>query len=386
MEKSTHKCEVVPFSMTKHPGADKLSIVDIFGFQCVVATDAWNGFTKAAYIPPDSIVKVSRPEFSFLAAEAKVDGTYRVKAKRLRGVLSFGMLVPAPEGSEIGDNVADILEVIHYDPIKHRKNPNQGGLFMSGEIAKSPNVYCTKYDLDSGRRYAAEMFQPGEMVIVTEKIHGANSRYVFSDGQMHCGSRTEWKKEIPDYSHVTVESLVEKGKTPEEAATIVQKLSERVAKRNMWWVVLDRTPGLRKLCEANPDLVVYGEAFGAVQDLNYGRKKGDVDFVCFDMMKDGKWLNYKDAYALAKQFDVPWAPLLAEMPYDFKKICDLAEGKTTIKFPADSKDARHVREGCVIRPYEERYHPRLGRVCLKWVGAGYLEKSDDEFVSEIEDE
>lgn len=33
-----------------------------------------------------------------------------------------------------------------------------------------------------------------------------------------------------------------------------------------------------------------------------------------------------------------------------------------------------VREGCVVRPLHERWNEEVGRVCLKIVGDGYLEK------------
>ncbi len=93
-------------------------------------------------------------------------------------------------------------------------------------------------------------------------------------------------------------------------------------------------------------------------------------------MVNGTWLDFDEAYSLASKFNVPWVPILARMPYDFNKICDLAEGKTT--FPGGN----HVREGTVVRPEKERYDHKVGRVCLKWVGCGYLEKSAD--VPEIE--
>ncbi len=82
-KKSTHKVEVVPVVLEKHPNADNLSIIRVHGFTVVGNTEAWKNVTKAAYIPSDSLVKVARPEFSFLASQAK-DGLYRVKAKKLR--------------------------------------------------------------------------------------------------------------------------------------------------------------------------------------------------------------------------------------------------------------------------------------------------------------
>jgi RNA ligase (TIGR02306 family) len=370
---STHKVEIVPVTLTKHDNADSLSIIPVFGYSYVGRTEEWLGKSLAAYLPPDSVVDVNRPEFSFLAKDAKANGKVRIKAKKLRGVLSFGLMVPVPDDTPLGDDWAERLGVEHYDPDLHRQNPNRGGLFMGGEVAAAPPVYSPKYDLEAGRRYATEMFEPGEPVLVTEKIHGTSARYVFVDGTMYCGSRTEWKKEYPDYSHVTVESLLATGKVDEaRAQEIVARLSTKGGSQNLWWQALDATPSLRKFCELNPGIVVYGEVYGAVQDLNYGKKKGEVAFAAFDLMVNGRWADPYEARNATCEIadDFPWVPHVPDSAkFDFDAVCSMAEGPSLVP------GANHVREGVVVKPLKERVHPRHGRVALKWVGAGYLEKS-----------
>lgn len=370
-KKSTHKVEVVPLALEKHPNADTLSIARVFGFSCVTGTDQWAGKDRAAYLPPDSLVDVSRPEFSFLAKDANADGKARIKAKKLRGVLSFGLLVPAPEGASVGDDVADRLGVEHHEPpAQGEENDNGGRLFPSGEVAAGPDVFCAKYGLDAGRRYAHQVFTPGELVVVTEKVHGNSARYVYHGGKMYCGSRKEWKKEFPNYDHVTVEGLLATGRVDEERAKdIVARLKNSQRVRNVFWRALDATPAVREFCERHPGLVVYGEVYG-VKDLSYGRNNGEVSFAAFDLMQDGKWLDFEVAYGMATAAGVPWVPVLEDgMAYDFDKVCEMAEGKSLVP------GAGHVREGCVVKPVDERYDKRLGRVVLKWVGAGYLERS-----------
>lgn len=114
MSLSTSKVEVVELSsMRRHHNADTLSIIDVFGgYSCVVRTADWVGVETGAYVPPDSIVDVTRPEFAFLASGDKT--THRIKAKKLRGVVSFGLLMPAPPGAKIGDDVAFYYGVTHY--------------------------------------------------------------------------------------------------------------------------------------------------------------------------------------------------------------------------------------------------------------------------------
>ena len=115
---STHKCEVVPVVLEKHPNADTLSVVQVFGYPVVVRTADWEGKTKGVYLPPDSVVDVTRPEFAFLASGTKTQ--HRVKAIKLRGVYSFGLLMPVADDAEIGDDWAELYGVEHYEPAMKR--------------------------------------------------------------------------------------------------------------------------------------------------------------------------------------------------------------------------------------------------------------------------
>jgi len=117
--------------------------------------------------------------------------------------------------------------------------------------------------------------------------------------------------------------------------------------------------------------VVYGEIYGSVQELNYSMPNGAVAFRAFDLMKDGRWIDWVDAKEISSGSNLPWVPILKENhPYNFDEVCQLAEGKSTL--------APHVREGCVVQSVRERWNERVGRAKLKWVGCGYLEKSKDE--------
>jgi len=61
-------------------------------------------------VVPDSIVDVSRPEFSFLSTRGDVkDGKLRIRVSKFRGTLSMGLLIPAPQGMVEGDDAAEFL-------------------------------------------------------------------------------------------------------------------------------------------------------------------------------------------------------------------------------------------------------------------------------------
>ena len=315
--------EVVPVHLEPHPNADSLSVVRVFdGYTVCVRTADWVGRELGAYIPPDSVVP-DTPEFAFL------DGHRRIKVRRLRGIISMGLLVPAPEGSGVGDDVAGLLGVTHYDP----PLPISTG----GETIKPPPGYRPAFDVESLRRYAS-VFIPGETVFVSEKVHGANGRFTYlEDGGFFCGSRTEWKEESDD---------------------------------NLWWRALRETQGLRDFLTAHPGVTVYGEVYGQVQDLRYGTTKGQVRFAAFDVLVGSEWKAPVEARALSTPFGLPWVPTIAEaVPFELERILELAEGPSLVP------GADHVREGCVVKPVVERTDPTVGRVCLKVVGNGYLERA-----------
>ncbi len=330
MSLSTHKVEIVPVSLEPHPNADSLSIVRVYGYQVVVRTCDWKGVTVGAYLPPDSLVDTARPEFAFLKTEGRCKE--RIKAKKLRSVVSFGLLVPAPSGYAVGDDVASVLGVEHYEPPVN--SLSSGGEAVS---VPGPLSHLSKYDIDSLRRYAS-VFNAGERVLLTEKIHGANARFCYIGNTFYCGSRTEWKKDDA---------------------------------KNMWWKALDNTPQLNVFCRDHQNYVVYGEVYGDVQSFRYGCKKGEVRFAAFDVydLEQGCFVNAIETRDLLADYSVPQVPLLSVCDYDFGAVCAFAEGRSTM----DGAD--HIREGCVVKPLIERWDQSVGRVILKVVGAGYLEKS-----------
>ena len=173
---STHKVEVVPVKLRQHDNADSLSVVDVFGYTVVVRTEDWQAGQLGAYFPPDSVVDIFQPEFAFLASGTKTHS--RIRAKKLRGIQSFGLLIPAPEGAKVGDDLAEHFGVTHYEP-------ELSAAYSGGEAEAAPAhlSHLSKFDVDALRRYPY-LFKPDEKVLITEKINGANARYCYYDGRM----------------------------------------------------------------------------------------------------------------------------------------------------------------------------------------------------------
>lgn len=326
---STHKVEVtrLPDEFQKHSNADSLSLVNIFGgYQVVIRTEDWTPGQLVAYIPPDSIVP-NNETFAFL------DGHTRIRAKRLRGEMSFGLLIPAPAGTNEGDDVTELLGVTHWNPAV----PTSTG----GEDTQAPRGFFPVYDIESWRRYS-RTFRSDEEVVISEKIHGCSARFVFQDGQMCCGSHRNWKKDDSQSPN---------------------------GPKNLWWKALEQNPKVKDFCLDNPGVALYAEVFGSnVQDLPYGKSKGEFGIRVFDVLADGQWVSFErpggTLVDYLNVYGVEHVPVLYRGPYSEEIVKSLVDGKSTL--------ADHLREGVVIKPVRERTDPKIGRVILKAVSGDYL--------------
>lgn len=187
---STHEVRVVRIDkIEKHPNADRLGLVRIDGFTAIIGLADFKEGDLAAYIEPDYIVPDTK-QFEFL------DAHFRIKSRRFRGVWSQGLLTAAPAGAREGDNVMEQMGIVRYEPPTKGHTGGPGGkLGFSGEDKRVPADLAALpiYDLENWRRHH-KLFELGEKVYVTEKLHGANARYAFREGRMWCGSRKTWKK------------------------------------------------------------------------------------------------------------------------------------------------------------------------------------------------
>lgn len=380
--KSTHVVEtfVLP-PLVSHPNADLLSIAKIAetDFTYVAATKDWSDHINklVCWIPPDSIVDSSRKEFAFLGN----GGPVRVRAKKIRGINSYGILVLAPEGLKPGDNASEVLGVTHYDPeilqqVENIKNPKKKNMSPI-ESTTPPSGDFPKYDVDAFLRYSKKVFKEGEIVVVTEKIHGANAKYTFKDGIMYCGSREEWKSEFSSAPKITLEELTANIGDAVKAQEVYNRIViGHRPKKNMWWSVLDSIPQIRQFCEKHPGWCIYGEVFGNIKNFKYNAAENQILFRAFDILVpsnpiqrwvNSRWLNSDEFISTCDEAGIPRVPVLGIIPYNFDTIVSMAEGNTTL---VGAKE--HIREGCVVKPIIDRWDHSLGRVSLKLVSPQFL--------------
>lgn len=329
MSNSTHRVEVFRVqNLDKHPNADRLEIMCVFdSYQAVVKAGDFHPGDLACYVPLDNVLP-DAPEYAFLK------GRLRIKAAKLRGIVSQGLVLPAPDGAAVGEDVAARLGITHYEP------PEQ---CSQGDREPDPPEPGPKYDLESWFRYSS-LIPEGALVEITEKIHGANARFTYQDGWFWAGSRSYFRKES--------ESCI-------------------------YWRALRQNPWLMWMCERRPGWVVYGEVYGWVQDLRYGAKPGEVHARVFDvwtgtgfLLADLRHELVGNAATVAGlRADSCHAPILHVGAYSPELVQSLLNGQSVIP------RAEHLREGIVIKPCREMWSEEIGRVALKAVSPEYLEKS-----------
>ncbi len=322
--------EVVEVGLVeKHPNADTLGITHVHAYPVIVRLDEFKPGDKAVYIPVDSVVPADDPRWAWL------DGHCRIKAKRLRGVFSMGLLTKADPSWSVGQNVVEELRITKYEPPEP--------MSTSGEDESPPPGAPPMYtDIEGLRRYP-DILREGEMVAITEKLHGANLRAFMFENALHMGSHRNWKRRVPE--------------NPLQVKTPI------------WWLLAERMKLESKLREfpQYAHIAWYGEVYGQVQDLRYGTSKGELCLAVFDALdlRTRAYLDWEDYERIREEIGLPRVPLLYVGPWK-PDLVKLAEGPTTVP------GADHVREGIVIRPLKEHFDDRVGRVVVKYHGEGYL--------------
>lgn len=287
----------------KHPNADTLSITQVNGsYPVIFRTGDFNPGDNAVYVPVDAIVPLADPRFSFLEKP-------RIKAKKLRGIFSMGLLVAAQPEWAVGQLVHEELGVTKYvEPVLSATH---------GDNEPGPAIAWHDYDLEAYRKFS-HVLNPGEEVRVTEKLHGANGRWTYQDGRLWVGSHHCWKA------------------PPHDGGPL-----------NIWWEIAQKYELENKL-KKHEGLTLYGEVYGWVQDLRYGAESGELWLAVFDMRdRHGRWLESYQVGVLCRSMGLPMVPVIYDGPFE-PSVLGLAEGPSTL-FPG------HIREGIVIQPIPERW-------------------------------
>ncbi|MEV6484592.1 RNA ligase (ATP) [Streptomyces sp. NPDC051576] len=345
---STLRVTAEVLTVHEHPNADALELAQVGLYRAVVAKGAYRTGETAVYIPEQSVLPAALIEELGLTGRLAGSNADRVRAVRLRGELSQGIVCRPKALAEVdlaqaaldGTDFAERLGITKWVP----PIPPT----MNGDVESAPDL-LPWVDIENIQRFPG-IFEPGEAVVLTEKLHGSACllTYFAEDGRVQVSSKGFGAKSLAlkeDPGNLYWRAV--RGHAVPEAAA---RLAERLGARRVG---------------------IFGEVYGAgVQDLTYGAdgRRSTLGYAVFDVSAeiDGE-VRWLDAAELLDG-ELPLVPRLYEGPYDIGRVLEVASGRETV-----SGRGLHLREGVVIRPVAERYSPVTGgRAIAKAVSAAYL--------------
>lgn len=353
---STFAVHVVRAVIEPHGNADSLEIARVGDYRSIVRKGQFRTGDLVVYIPEQAIVPDALlDELGLRGKLAGKDGN-RVKAIKLRGVLSQGLVYPARATWSEGQDVAAELGVHKWEP----PVPSH----MNGQVYGAGADRCVKYDVENFKAFP-DVLADGEPVVFTEKIHGTWCQV----GLLPESAAEPYGRLVVSSKGLAGKGLAFVPDAPENATNLYLRVA-----RHLEFAPRIERAFASELAAGRP-IFVLGEVFGAgVQDLSYGAKAEQdrsIGFRVFDIyvgwVGQGGFLSDADLEAACAALGLPRVPVLYRGPFSRAVMHEHTEGKETI-----SGQALHVREGVVIRPQIERHEHELGRVQLKSVSEKYL--------------
>ena len=368
------------YKIHEHPNADRLEVSEIQeegGWMVITGKGQYKEGDLVIYLPTDTLL--SDDIMDSLAKNKVTMKSNRLRAAKIRGVFSEGLCLDPKDWLEEdqifeGNDVTKILGLTKYEPKPDNRGfgPNRG---------KGVNCWAThdgfaKYT-DIRRIQTNPGCFKGKEVVATIKVHGTNHR---------CGVLTKekfsWWEKIKNFFNLShpmdkKEFFVGSHKT---IRGIGKKADPNIVKNtDTYWKVAikyDLEDKLKAISIENDfaDVIIYGEAYGGniQKGYSYGIPPGEVAYLAFDIMINGKYVDYSTFKGICTIYNIPTVKEVFRGKYD-PKIHELAQVKDTIG------DWTGDREGIVIKTVKEE-RDVMGRNIKKVINPNYLlKKSNTDF-------
>jgi hypothetical protein len=380
---STFEAKVYRLTIEPHPNADKLELAAVGDFRAVVGKGLYKTGDLGVYVQEGSIV----PKWLCEKYEWKLAGpdANRVKAIRLRSILSQGIIVPIRpdiewDGEHVYTNGTDGFITLE-DGTEHEIIPGEDMAALLGITKYEPPIpvhmagevwnafgYTLSYDIENFKKFP-DILIDGEQVVMTEKLHGTWTclgyhpdvgPVITSKGMS--GQGLALKMNDANKDNLYIRSLnattlgVDVGDVDDTGEPILEDQN-----------IIDRMIHLTSGIEP---FYILGETYGkGVQDLAYGTKS--PEFRVFDIYVgqpgQGRYLNFDELDRTCGALSIPMVPILYLGEFTKEKLNIFTNGVETI-----SGQGQNIREGLVVKPTIERRNELIGRIQLKSVSEAYL--------------
>ena len=378
------KVEVVKLErIEKHPNADRLDLAFVRGWQVVTRKGELKAGDLVVYFPIDSLLP-NDLEAALFPPDSKIKlNKSRIKTIKIRGAISQGMIVPLNDptmnrvwDAQEGADVTTAFGVTKYEP-PASSIPGP----MGGKRAKKTNPYFLEYGKMSHFKNYPDLFQEGEEVVVTEKIHGTN----FRAGWVPTVADTWWKKVKKFFGKLEPWEFVFGS---HHVQLDNKKTWNGYYDRNVYEEAVDKYWLRSRLPKG---YVIYGEIYGPgiQKDYGYGLPEGEHQMRIFDVMvfdertKEPHFLNWMAVELMATIIRCHTAPVIYKGPFRADLVKEWEAGPSMIGwYPHDevivNTPAQEHREGVVIKPVQEE-QSYMGRKVLRSINPEYLMVAETEF-------
>lgn len=320
--------------LTPIPDADLIEVARVLGWNVVVKKGEFQVGDLCVYCEIDSVFPDDNPEFAFLEKSR-----YRIKTKKLRGVVSQGICFPMsilPENQyEVDQDVTDLLGIEKYEP----KSTAQ----LAGEIQGLFPSFVSKTDETRVQTFGRALSKNvGLKCDYTEKLDGTSGTFFVYDGEFGVCSRNMQLKWGDNVYH-------------------------EVAKK------YDLENKLRAL---GKNIAIQGEIVGAgIQGNKCKFEQEERKLFVFNVVDvdTRTYMNNRQVEQFCKENDLLSVPILGEVTIinDIDFFVNLSIGKSVI-YP------KTEREGIVIRAINDNNDPLIGRFSFKAINPKFLLKYEDD--------
>lgn len=345
---------VFPYEVTSvyhHPNADRLDMVILNGGIRTVALRGRfpvgkNLGTRVWFIPENSLLPEKLLRFLGMWDDQKGKGKLsgsngnRVKPMRLRGEMSDGILLSDEDLSLLGidlggvgcnGDIADALGITKWEPVIPQN--------MTGRSGNAGTEYTLNFDLNSiYKARTGDMFSEGEMVYVTEKMHGTACRIAFVGedfANQFIRENTIYVPEFRCYVYAFSKGLGNKGIifTKDDTTSVYQKMAMEFAEN------CDQIPAVFSYIKNQESKFFFclGEICGpGIQDMTYGLKEPSFFIygyreIANNDQSDQIW--YPPARGLSYSENIKTVPIIGEYEWDIdinsKVLKEMAEADSS---------------------------------------------------------
>jgi RNA ligase (TIGR02306 family) len=330
--------------------ADAIELATVGGWRVVTRKGTFNIGDFCVYFEIDSIPP-DESKYSFLWAPKEVrPKNFKLKTKRLRGVLSQGLILPLSDFPELAEEVScdnfkpddgyDVTEILHiekydYEAVAAANLGSQGGHtgYFPSWISKTDEQRVQSYlDLIEELR--------GKPYYITEKVDGMSST---------------WFRDRDDLTKV------------------------RSASRNLLADGNEKFKFIRtkylNMEYLEPQYIVQGEVYGPnIQNNRLEIKTNDIAIFNIKLYKDkifDRDASLEEMQEFEQEYGIPLVPIIEtgdSFNYTLDALLEMAKGKSSI-------NSNCIKEGIVIRPQILIYSHRLQKsLSFKVINNDYLEK------------